>query len=329
MSALSCANIAGIIICPPLSLLISFEGVLDCSIVFFSLACLIGLQLLVIFFYQPAALDQVCISPLLLSPSRSLQTTASISDTAKQTEYDLFEGMRPAVNTRCCVSVFLCELKKYFTLLAHREIYLDAFAVILSSLSQSLIESVLSDFIQEKFNMDVQSSGYTMLAFILPDFFASVFIGYLADKYNNYLLILFGFLLHSLGAIGLGYVGSQAAADNLSSYLSFVGGLVFFNVSLSFISTTCMPLFAMSLLTIHETSSYAKIYAIYNICYSLGMVLGPYFSHAVHSFGGSIFHATLVFPLLTLLFIPFYTYQLFKMNIFRKMQSSSSVDIIV
>ena len=302
MALLGFSNSAGNIIGPTLSNFIQFDEDVDCSIVFYSIAILLLIQLFALALFRPDSRN-IIRSPILLSRTNTLTKEA--------------ETFSDKISQNFSVTL-LKEFRKYFLLLARREIYLDAVAVILSSISLSTIECIISDFIQTKFELEVRLTGFTLLAAYIPDVVASVFISILTDHYDNYFLILFGFFIHSLAAVMLGFLGEATIFTYIHSYVFFVFGLVFFYVSLSFISTTCMPLFALSLLEIQEKSSYAKIYAIYNICFSLGMILAPYFVEFVRFLGGSFLHIHLIFPTLTFLFLPFYTFQLFRMKKHRK-----------
>ena len=309
MGLLGFSNSAGIIIGPTLSNFIEFNEDVDCSLVFYSIGLLLVFQLFALVLFDPDS-ENIIRSPILLSRTNTLtchSENLSFPNIPNEGQSLIFTLAK--------------EFKKYFSLLARRQIYLDAMAVILSSISLSIIECTISEFIQTKFELEVRLAGFTLLASYIPDIVSSVFVSILTDHFDNYYMIFFGFILHSFAAIGLGLLGVTTLFSYLHSYIFFVIGMIFFYISLSFISTTYMPLFALSLLEIQEKSSYAKIYAIYNICFSLGMIVAPYLVEFVRYLGGSFFHIQLIFPILTVLFLPFYTFQLFRMK--RQRRSSS------
>ena len=83
-----------------------------------------------------------------------------------------------------------------------------------------------------------------------------------------------------------------------------------------------MPTMAYTITSLGYISSYAKVYAIFNICYSIGMIFGPLsaglfietFRHLVPEY--PLLPGMLVIASMIVLFLPFYV--LFTLKIERK-----------
>lgn len=201
-------------------------------------------------------------------------------------------------------SVKLTMIKKLLfseivDIFAHWEIAILCFGEVLGSISFSIVEALIAEYLEVSFNLSISECSTTLLYFILPNAFFSIIIGKMTDKYRRTRLIIIGTLLHAISSPFI------ALARTL---FEFKLAAIAFGLTSSFMMTPVMPqmTFLVGSYGKHN-SSYGKLYSIYTIAYSLGMVVGPILAGFLKS-SFSFLAAMSLFPVLScFIFIPLFT----------------------
>lgn len=191
-------------------------------------------------------------------------------------------------------------------LLQHTEVSLIAATVILGTISMAIIESQLSESLSQKFNIGLQESTYVLLCFIMPNILVPTVIGFVAHHVRGSRLMMLGFFLHSLAPPLL------AAANTLPTTIL---AALYFGMSRAVLMAPCVPELGYAVASIGQSSSFAKVYALYNFCFSVGMLLGPSLSLLVVNHGSPTL-ATYLFPAINLCFL--LVFILFTLRVERK-----------
>lgn len=247
-----------------------------------------------------AALD--FIARCLIVPPKPLSARPSLSAAASSSEIAPLADQKPSLPPR----TLLQRIRQisFSVLLSHTEIMLLAIIAIIASASFSTIESLVSIYLTEKFQVTVEQTTASVCAFIVPSIVCSIVIGLVSDRIPRTRILMVGGILHAAASPIL------ALATNM---WQFNLGAVYFGITSSLLLTPAMPEMASRVTHLGYTSSYARTYAIYNICYSLGMLVGP-FGAAVLASEYSFFAAMLIVPVAMALFLPFYILYTLKME---------------
>lgn len=158
-------------------------------------------------------------------------------------------------------------------LLGYPEVLLVGLVVILTSASFSAVETLLSAHLQKIYHLDVMGVSFAMMAIIIPSVIFSFLAGYLADRMSRYALILASICLYLFATPLLGIAGPLWV---------FLLGSVYFGATSSLLQAPALPEMA-AIVGRLGGGSYAQVYAILNMCYSTGMLVGPLLaSHLNH-----------------------------------------------
>ncbi|EPZ33298.1 MFS general substrate transporter [Rozella allomycis CSF55] len=188
------------------------------------------------------------------------------------------------------------------------QIWIYGIAVLLGSCSFSAFEGIIAIYLKENFNLSEAETGYMFIAAIVPNIIVSTFVGHLSDKYDKYLIISIGMILHSLAA------PLMMSCDSIST---MIPAMSFFGASASVFNTPSMPEMAAIVHRYGFQASNAQVYAIYNMCYSLGMLLAPIIAAYIKISFGSFWSLT-AFSIATMMYLPiFYLSNAKIMNLFQ------------
>lgn len=236
------------------------------------------------------------VSRIILKPPKSAKPEASCLEVAPASQPD---QSLPDTATAPKASL----LKRFFasdiiSMLCHIEIFLLCFGVTLETASMSIIEALIAEYLEVYFGLSISECSNTLLFFILPSAFFSILMGKLTDTYSRSRLIIIGTLLHSVASPFV------ALASTLTQFRI---AAVMFGLSTSFMVTPIMPQMTFLIGSYGKhTTSYAKLYSLYLIFCSLGMVLGPIIAGLLMS-SISFLAAMFVFPIMgCLVFLPLF-----------------------
>ena len=169
-------------------------------------------------------------------------------------------------------------------LLQNPSVLFIGLAVIATSLSFSAIEALLASHLQHRYGLDVMGVSLCMMAIIIPSVACSFLAGWLADRYCRYRMILIAACLYMIATPLLG----------LSNRLwTFLVASVYLGATSSMLQTPALPEMA-TIVSKLGGGSYAQVYGIVNIFYSMGLLLGPLLASWLNDAGGFVLAMCLI-----------------------------------
>lgn len=159
------------------------------------------------------------------------------------------------------------EQSHFFTLmLKDRRLFLVLMVVVLSASIFSAVETFTPNHLAETFRPADFWISQLFMAFIFPIIIGSLIVGKVCDKgISRIKIISLGLLLHALVAPFIAF------SPNL---ILFIISAISFGGTYALIATPSMPELAAIVQTT-GSNSFARVYAAYNLAYSLGMMIGP------------------------------------------------------
>lgn len=176
------------------------------------------------------------------------------------------------------------------------EVPLIGLVVTCTSISFSAVETLLSSYLQRRFGQDVMRVSFSMMAIIIPSVVFSFLAGWWSDRVCRYRLILLASCLYLPATPLLG------AAPNL---VLFLLASVYFGATSSILQAPTLPEMG-AIVGRMGGGSYAQVYGILNICYSMGMLVGPLVASLVNDRWGFLVTMSVV-ALPFILIIPTFT----------------------
>ncbi|PJF17560.1 ATP-dependent 6-phosphofructokinase [Paramicrosporidium saccamoebae] len=157
-------------------------------------------------------------------------------------------------------------------LLCFPEVLVIGLVVVCTSSSFSAVETLLSAHLQRAFGLDVMGVSFAMMAIVVPSVLFSFLAGRWADKCCCYTMILVAMFLYIPATPFMGL------AESLGMFLS---ASVYFGATSAVLQAPTLPEMG-AIVTRLGGGSYAQVYAILNVCYSFGMLLGPLAASAIN-----------------------------------------------
>lgn len=145
------------------------------------------------------------------------------------------------------------------------EVILMNIVIALKAASFASMESMLEVHLHKYFHYTPSQTSLVFLAFILPNILAVTFIGWLSGRIRRYAIITVGLIIHPF---------SSLLITSTTSVTAIIIGGVIFGVSSSIAGSPVSPELA-EIVKSYGGASYARIYGILNISYSLGILVGP------------------------------------------------------
>jgi multidrug resistance protein len=161
-------------------------------------------------------------------------------------------------------------------LLRYPEVSLVGLVVTCTSISFSAVETLLASYLEHRYNQTVMQVSFSMMAIIIPSVVFSFLAGWLSDRVCRYRLILVSSALYLPATALLG------AAPNL---VTFLLASAYFGATSSILQAPTLPEMG-AIVGRLGGGSYAQIYGILNICYSMGMLVGPLIASALNRAAG-------------------------------------------
>lgn len=145
------------------------------------------------------------------------------------------------------------------------EVFLLCVVIAFKAASFASLESMLEMHLHDHFNYTPSDTSLVFLAFIVPNIFAVIVVGWLSGRITRYVIITIGLILHPMAA---------PLITSTSSIKQIIFGGVLFGVSISTAGSPVSPELA-EIVKSYGGASYARIYGILNISYSFGILAGP------------------------------------------------------
>lgn len=183
----------------------------------------------------------------------------------------------------------------YWDLLGYPEVLVLSAITIVQTGSVSAVETLLAHHLGDTFDLSILGISITMMAIIVPSILASLLVGNWSDRHCRYTTITLGLLTYLPATVLMGLAGSLGW---------FVVASGYFGATAAIVSTPVLPEMAA---IVHRlgASSFARVYALHNICYSLGMLTGPLIAVWAYGRCGGFLGAMCVMAVLcTLLLLP-------------------------
>jgi MFS transporter, DHA1 family, solute carrier family 18 (vesicular amine transporter), member 1/2 len=182
-----------------------------------------------------------------------------------------------------------------FKLLGNRELIIVTCVVIIGAAIPSVLEPTLPLFLQEKMEL---TPGVIGLLFAVPTIaygIVSPIVGSMTAKIGNVKTIAIGLVLTAI---------AFPLVTLSTSILAQIGALALLGASMGTVLTPCLSHLTVVSEKI-QANSYGMTFAIYNIAYSIGMMVGPligsilvqqfHFTWAYSIIGGAVILYTLFF----------------------------------
>ncbi|KAI8095060.1 major facilitator superfamily domain-containing protein [Gilbertella persicaria] len=151
-------------------------------------------------------------------------------------------------------------------LVQHRRILACVICCFVTSVALAGIEPALPIYLSEKYHASTSTIGIIFVSLVIPCFLG-LFTGYLSDKYGRPWFIATGMLVASVAAL----LVSLSAKTSLYGMVPF---LFLLGLSNPIVHTPLMPEMG-SIVSQMKSTAFAQVYALYNMAYSLGTLVGP------------------------------------------------------
>ena len=151
-------------------------------------------------------------------------------------------------------------------LLRNRRILITLGGVVIISSSYSSIELFGASWLIQEWGYSESRTSLCLLAFIVPNMIIAIFVGWLSDRVSRHRVIAIGLILHGLAA------PLVPLSTNLASLIGFS---ILFGITAPIVNAPISP-HLTAIVDSLTGASYARIYALYNMTWSVGMMAGPW-----------------------------------------------------
>jgi MFS family permease len=185
-----------------------------------------------------------------------------------------------------------------FTFLFKPQVIVSTFAIMVGATVFSGIEPTLPLYLSTKFKLNASQIGLIWIAIVIPNMVSSMIAGTMSDRYGR----------KPVTAIGLFFFAFSSPTLALAPDLfSLIVALMMFGFSGAIVLTPALPEFSEE-----SNGLYAQAYALYNVAYSVGMMVGPLIGGYLYELG--FYWQMNIFGLLNLLMCPIVVYFAWKRN---------------
>lgn len=193
---------------------------------------------------------------------------------------------------------------KMFQMVRHIEIAMLCIAIMIGAASFSILEAVISVYLHREFKLNELECGVIMIFFVVPNILTSMVIGYLGDRMRRTRIMMIGAIMHAPAPILLG-LANQVGYFELAS--------IYYGISVSVFFGPISPEIGARAAALGYTASFARVYAILNISYSLSMstfpIIGPIVMKQFDFIG-----VMCMISIMLVLFLPIFFYLTLKME---------------
>lgn len=169
------------------------------------------------------------------------------------------------------------EPSLYYQLIRSTDFLASLYTVLMGSIIKTALESVIPIYTSSRFGFPPSVAGLTLLAFVLPNLLGAV-VGGLAERHGPRLISVFACAGMSACFIALGLVPGQ----DLLAMVMFVGAISITGVAQCFLLTSHSVAISIHAISVSkgrknhkENGAEGVSYALMNLAYAGGMLLGP------------------------------------------------------
>jgi len=138
-------------------------------------------------------------------------------------------------------------------------------AIFLGACSLAIVENLMPDHLQSLFKLSASQTSLGLLTFIIPNALTCLTIGWTVSPYYRRKVIAMGLILHPLFIIWPSYV---------TSFPLFIVLAICYGSTCAMIVNPCIP--ELGHIANQKGIDYGIVYAIFNLTYSIGMIVGPF-----------------------------------------------------
>lgn len=160
--------------------------------------------------------------------------------------------------------------------------------LVIGAASLSLLEASMAAILKAKFFLSSLQISFVLMVLIVPGMLCAYIVGRFSTRHRRRKMIAIGLLLHGIALPLL------AMSSNI---YQFVLGVAYFSLTVSLMLTPIIPELAY-LAERSQTFNYAKLYAVYNFCYTAGMLIGPVIGGLIGKYYDSLLPVSFLFCIL-------------------------------
>jgi predicted MFS family arabinose efflux permease len=164
--------------------------------------------------------------------------------------------------------------QRILTLLKSPKLAIVSVYIVIASLQASAVEASLVRHLFENFKLSPFGISMFLLSWIIPSIIFSILGGRMSDVWDRYAMLK-GSLLASCVVVFM-------LAFTSLSFVGFVVACACFGVVNSLLSAPTLPEVGHIVNALGNTS-YGTAYGVTNVCYAIGMLVGPLLGDAVYA----------------------------------------------
>ena len=149
--------------------------------------------------------------------------------------------------------------------LSDPQVLVTCLGIIVGATVFSGIEPTLPVFLAKQYGLSASEIGLVWIGIVIPNMISGILSGRISDTHGRKSVTSVGLALFGLSSILLGCMASLWAT---------ILALLLFGFSSAIVLTPGLPEFA-DFAEEHGGTMYAQAYALYNVAYSIGMIIGP------------------------------------------------------
>lgn len=138
-------------------------------------------------------------------------------------------------------------------------------AIFLSACSLAIVENLMPDHLQNVFKLSPSYTSLALIAFIGSNALTCFIIGLTVSPFYRHGVITLGLFLHSLFIIWPAFV---------TNFPLFIIMAICYGSTCAMIANPCIP--ELGNIADQNKIDYGIVYAIFNLVYSIGMIIGPF-----------------------------------------------------
>ncbi|KAI8053391.1 major facilitator superfamily domain-containing protein [Syncephalis plumigaleata] len=196
--------------------------------------------------------------------------------------------------SRISLNSHVCTPLTFLGLMCDKAIIVDCITIMVASSVFSGIEPTLPLHLIDRFELDPSLVGLLFMVIVLPHMIATPVVGWLCDRVSCKAVAAIGMLLFALASPPIA-LPSQLNTEIIC--------LAVFGLTAAIAMTPILPDMANQV-TARGGGAYAQVFALWNMAYSLGMLIGPILSGIIMVQYGFLYNMV-IFAVMLLFIAPF------------------------